>query len=162
MGEVVRDKDGISAALGFLSLLTRQRRRGSSVLAGLDELHARHGVHLTAQLSLRTESAGEAMRGLRDEPPAAIGGGSVATVVDLSEGLPASGEHPGGLPPSDALVYRLAGGARVVVRPSGTEPKLKVYLEVVAPVTGSLEDARRLASDELSQLRQGVEMLLRA
>jgi len=160
VGEVVRDKDGISAALAFLALLTRQRRHGSSVLAGLDELHTRHGVHLTAQLSLRTESAGEAMRRLRDEPPADFGGRSVDTVVDLSEGLPGSGGHPGGLPPSDVLVYRLAGEARVVVRPSGTEPKLKVYLEVVTPVAGSLADARRLASDELSQLRHGVELLL--
>jgi phosphomannomutase len=160
VGGVVRDKDGISAALCFLAFLTRARQRGSSVLAALDELHARHGVHLTSQLSLRTDSAGEAMGRLRAAPPADLGGLAVVGAVDLSGGLPPSGEHPLGLPPSDVLVYHLAGGARVVVRPSGTEPKLKVYLEVVKPMAGSLDDARRLASDELSGLRRGVEMLL--
>jgi phosphomannomutase len=152
VGDVVRDKDGIGAALAVLALAKRLRRSGRTLLDRLDELAARHGVHATDQLSLRLPSpadAAEVMRRLRAAPLREIAGEHVIETADLSAGSPT-------LPPADVLVYRLEG-ARVVVRPSGTEPKLKAYLEVVAPVVdGDLPRARSLAADRLLRLRVAV------
>jgi phosphomannomutase len=83
---------------------------------------------------------------LRAAPLATLGGRAVEARDDLAVGV-------GGLPPTDGLRYRLAGGARVVVRPSGTEPKLKCYLEVVVPVTGEVAGARAAAAAELDALK---------
>ena len=125
VGDVVRDKDGISAALAMLGLTAQARSAGQSVLDRWDALETAHGVHLTAQLTLPTRAPGEIMAGLRAAPPAALGGSPVRGVTDLAQG--------GALPPTDALIIRL-DDARVVLRPSGTEPKLKAYLEVTGPV----------------------------
>jgi phosphomannomutase len=144
----VRDKDGIAAATLAAGLTARLRADGRSPLDVLDELAVRHGVHLTDQVSLRVTDLsvrGRLMAKLREAPPAEVGGVAV-TLEDL---LP------------DADVLRLTGeGVRVVVRPSGTEPKLKAYLQVVEPVTGSLADARAAAGARLTALRAGVEELL--
>jgi phosphomannomutase len=91
----------------------------------------------------------DAMARLRESPPATLAGREVTEADDLSAGLD-------GLPPSDVLRYRLSGGGRAIVRPSGTEPKLKAYLEVVVPVTGSVEEARTTAAAELTALRESV------
>jgi phosphomannomutase len=152
VGGVVRDKDGIGAALAVLGLATRERRAGRTLHDAYDALEAAHGVHLTAQLTLRTGSPGEAMTALRAAPPAALAGQPVTSAEDLAAG-------GRGLPPSDVVVYRLAG-ARVVVRPSGTEPKLKVYFEIVRPPGGDLAGARRAAADRLDRLRAAVAGLL--
>ena len=110
-------------------------------------------MHLTAQLTLPTRAPGEIMAGLRAAAPGALGDFPVRSVTDLA---------PGGaeLPPTDALILRL-DGARVVLRPSGTEPKLKAYLEVTEPVApGGLAEARRRAEARMTPLRAAVETLL--
>jgi phosphomannomutase len=156
VGSVVRDKDGISAALTFLSLTAAAVARGQSVLDLLDALEQRHGVHLTSQLSLRSESPSAALARLRGRPPTSIAGRPITEVVDLWTS-PAGST---GLPRADLLIYRL-DGARIAVRPSGTEPKLKVYFEVVRPVTtDGLVGSRRMAAVEMGVLRQGSAALL--
>ena len=153
VGDVVRDKDGIGAALAMLGLTAQARAAGQSVLDRWDALETAHGVHLTAQLTLPTRAPGEIMAGLRATPPAALGGSPVRSVTDLA---PGSAE----LPPTDALILRL-DGARVVLRPSGTEPKLKAYLEVTEPVApGGLAGARRRAGSRMTPLRTAVQALL--
>ena len=153
VGDVVRDKDGMSAALAMLGLTAQARSAGQSVLDWWDALETAYGVHLTAQLALPTQAPGEIMAGLRAAPPAALAGSPVRSVTDLA---PGSAE----LPPTDALILRL-DGARVVVRPSGTEPKLKAYLEVTEPVApGGLAEARRRAGSRMTPLRAAARALL--
>jgi phosphomannomutase len=142
---VVRDKDGISAALVVADLAAELRTRGRTLLDRLDELAAEFGVHATAQLSVRVDDLSvitDAMARLRATPPAALLGRPVETVDDL-------------LPNAD-VVRLAAAGCRAVVRPSGTEPKLKAYLEVVVPVTGSVPAARAEAAAALAALRAEV------
>jgi phosphomannomutase len=146
--DVVRDKDGISAALLVAELTAALRARGRTPLDRLDELAREHGVHATDQYAARVEDLGAiraAMERLRADPPTALGGRPVVEVRDLLA-------DPGPLPPADVMVLRL-DGARVVVRPSGTEPKLKAYLEVVVPVAGDLDAARTRADALLHELR---------
>lgn len=132
VGDTVRDKDGISALLLACEMVSDLVEQGLTVWDRLDDLARRFGVHLTRQWSVRLEGGeglariGEAMARLRTAPPAAIGATKVASVTDLAGGAP-------GLPPSDVVGLALPG-ARVVVRPSGTEPKLKCYVEVVEEV----------------------------
>ena len=138
VGEVVRDKDGIGAALVMAELVASLTSDGRTLSDLLDDLHRRHGVHATGQRSIRFESTSgneqpmkTAMAALRDSPPTALAGAAVTAVHDLA----AASSH---LPPADAVVLELFGlEARVTVRPSGTEPKMKVYAEVVvAPGEG--------------------------
>ena len=153
IGTAVRDKDGIGAALAVLSLAARARAAGESLLDAYDALEEAHGVHLTGQLTLRISAPPDIMARLRSAPPAAFGGATVTSIADLAGGSPE-------LPPSDVLSYRLAG-ARVVIRPSGTEPKIKAYLEVVEPVRGGrLVQARRAAQDRMNPLREAVRVIL--
>jgi phosphomannomutase len=152
VGDVVRDKDGISAALALLSLASRARAAGQGLLDRWDALEAAHGVHLRAQLTVPTRAPGEIMAGLRAAPPAELAGQPVLDVADLAGGGP--------LPPSDVLIFRLLG-SRVVVRPSGTEPKLKCYLEVVEPVNGAgLAASRDRAAARMAPLRTAATALL--
>jgi phosphomannomutase len=141
----VRDKDGITAALLITELASTLKEQGRTLLDLLDDLAVEHGLHATDQLSVRVEDLSviaDAMRRLREQPPGRLGGLTVTTAEDLTRGTRT-------LPPTDGLRYTLEG-ARVVVRPSGTEPKLKCYLEVVVPV-GSREglDAARAEAAEL-------------
>jgi phosphomannomutase len=155
VGDTVRDKDGISAALAILALVTRARSAGWSLLDCWDALEARHGVHLTAQLTLATASPADVMAMLRGRPPAVLAGQPVTSADDLARGV-------AGLPPADVLRYRLPG-ARLVIRPSGTEPKLKAYLEVVEPTAGAgLAAARAAATARLSVLRSAAGALIAA
>ena len=149
----VRDKDGMSAALALLSLAATARAAGQSLLDRWDALEAAHGVHLTAQVTLPTRAPAQVMSGLRAHPPDSVADLPVTAVTDLAAGA-------SGLPPSDVLTYHLAG-ARVVIRPSGTEPKVKAYLEVVEPVAGgSLAVARSAAAGRLAPLRAAVAALV--
>jgi phosphomannomutase len=150
----VRDKDGISALLMLCELAAAEKARGRTLVDVLDDLAVAHGLHATDQLSVRVTDLAEiaaAMRRLREQPPATLGGLRVVEVDDLSEG-------GGGLPPTEGLRYRLEAGARVIVRPSGTEPKLKCYLEVVVPVDAdSGPDAARIsAAARLDALRDSI------
>lgn len=155
-GLPVRDKDGIGAALTVAAIAAAARRDGRTLLDLLDDQARRYGLHATAQLSARVEDlsliAG-AMARLRTHPPATLGGRTVERADDLSRG-------DGGLPPTDGLRYTLSGGARVVVRPSGTEPKLKCYLEVVVPVTDDVPTARAEAARALDALRADLTKAL--
>jgi phosphomannomutase len=140
----VKDKDGVSALLLLCDIAARAKAEGRALTDLLDDIAVRHGLHATDQLSARVSDLAEipaAMARLREAPPTTLGGLGVLGVDDLNEGTP-------DLPPTDGLRYRLADGARVVVRPSGTEPKIKCYLEVVVPVEQAEgEDARRDAVD---------------
>ena len=158
VGDVVRDKDGISAALAVLSLATTARAAGRSLLDRWDALEAAHGVHLTAQVTLHAPSPAGIMGRLRAAPPAALAGQPVTGSADLAAGAGTAGVP--GLPPADVMIYRLPG-ARVVIRPSGTEPKLKAYLEIVEPATArTLAAARAAATARLAPLRTAVADLV--
>jgi phosphomannomutase len=162
VGEVVRDKDGISAALAVLSLATTARAAGRSLLDRWDALEAAHGVHLTAQVTLHAPSPAGIMGRLRAAPPAALAGQPVTGSADLADTAGAGTTGESGLPPADVLIYRLPG-ARVVIRPSGTEPKLKAYLEIVEPATArTLAAARAAAAKRLGPLRTAVANLVAA
>ncbi|MGX9790200.1 phospho-sugar mutase [Mycobacterium sp. MMS18-G62] len=150
----VRDKDGISAAVLACDLVAALRDRGRTVLDALDELARRHGVHTTAAVSHPVTDAPEAqavMSRLRQSPPDRLGGFDV-TVTDLMR------EHGQGR--TDALIF--FGGddhnwVRMVVRPSGTEPKVKSYIEVRCANTGDLTATRakaRAIQDELVGVAQ--------
>ncbi|QNE75390.1 phospho-sugar mutase [Streptomyces finlayi] len=143
--EGVRDKDGITAALLVAELASVLKERGRTLLDLLDDLAVTHGLHATDQLSVRVEDLtviANAMLRLRERPPAELAGLPVTSAEDLSLGTEL-------LPPTDGLRYHLTG-ARVIVRPSGTEPKLKCYLEVVVPVASADElPAARARSAEL-------------
>lgn len=128
--EHVKDKDGVSALLLLCELAAAAKAEGRTLDDLLDDLARRHGLHATDQLSVRVADVSlisQAMETLRTTPPVSLGGLAVERVDDLARGSAA-------LPPTDGLRYTLADQARVVVRPSGTEPKLKCYLEVVVPV----------------------------
>ena len=152
VGDVVRDKDGIGAALAALGLAAAARAAGGSLLTVYDALETAHGVHLTRQVTLPTAEPGPVMAGLRARPPAALGGEPVLASADLSAGS-------AGLPPADLLRYEL-DGARVVIRPSGTEPKIKAYLEVTEPPGRPLAQARASAAARMTPLIDGVRALL--
>jgi len=131
--EHVKDKDGVSALLLVLELAATVKAQGRTLRDVLDDIARTHGLHATDQLSVRFTDLAEipaTMARLRELPPASLGGLDVERVDDLSLGTP-------DLPPTDGLRYLLADRARVIVRPSGTEPKIKCYLEVVVPVDTS-------------------------
>jgi phosphomannomutase len=149
-GVPVRDKDGIGAALTVAAMAAE----GRTLQELLDDQARRYGLHATAQLSVRVEDLSliaDAMARLRASPPSSLAGRTVTSVDDLAGGFDR-------LPPADVLRLRLSGGGRVIVRPSGTEPKLKCYLEVVVPATG--DEARATAAAELTTLREAVADVL--
>lgn len=153
--DVVRDKDGISAAVALLALTAELQAQGSSLAAHLDDFVARFGCFASRQISLRVERLeriGELMARLRADPPAEIGGVHVERIEDLRDGF-------GALPPSDVLRFVLAGGGRVMVRPSGTEPKLKVYIDTAA-VDGTVAERRAAAEATADALEAGMRALL--
>lgn len=137
----VRDKDGISAALVLVQLADRLKAEGRTLLDLLDDLAREHGLHLTDQLSGRFADLSlipATMQRLRSAPPADLAGSPVVSVDDLADGID-------GLPPTDGIRILAADSTRVIVRPSGTEPKVKCYLEAVFPIErdASFEDLTR-------------------
>jgi phosphomannomutase len=149
----VRDKDGISAALALLSLAAVARSVGESLTDAYDALEVTHGVHLTTQLSVPSTTSTEVMSRLRAAAPQELAGQPVTEVTDYTGG---NWE----LPSADVLSFQLTG-ARVVIRPSGTEPKIKAYLEVVQAVSyGMLSDARQAAVARMDRLREATAELL--
>ena len=149
----VLDKDGITALLLVAELAATQRAAGSDLAALLDEIAVEYGLHATDQLSVRVDDQAEiaaAMARLREAPPTHLGDRTVERVDDLALGS-------ADLPPTDGLRLRLDRGGRIVVRPSGTEPKIKCYLEVVLPVeAGDVAAARVRAARELADLRTAL------
>ena len=155
VGDVVRDKDGIGAALVMLELAWTAKSAGRSVIDRYDDLERAYGVHLTSQLTLRTADQARVMSRLRSAPPAAFGEEPVSGLTDLA----GAGGAPG-MPRADVLTFRLPG-ARVVLRPSGTEPKIKCYIEITEPLAGrSLAAAREAAARRLVPLRAALEAVL--
>ncbi|MFE6479001.1 phospho-sugar mutase [Streptomyces rochei] len=151
--EGVRDKDGITAALLITELASALKQENRTLLDLLDDIAVEHGLHATDQLSVRVQDLSliaAAMDRLREQPPTHLAGLPVVDAEDLTRGTAT-------LPPTDGLRYTL-DGARVIVRPSGTEPKLKCYLEVVVPVAAhtDLPDARTKAADLLTALKQDL------
>ncbi|MGW3517751.1 phospho-sugar mutase [Streptomyces hydrogenans] len=154
--EGVRDKDGITAALLVAELASELKERDRTLTDLLDDLAVAHGLHATDQLSVRVEDLGviaNAMAALRETPPVRLAGLTVVSAEDLTRGTES-------LPPTDGLRYHLDGDfkARVIVRPSGTEPKLKCYLEVVVPVSDAsgLAAARATGAEVLGALKKDL------
>ncbi len=147
---MVRDKDGITAALTVAELAAGLKAQGRTLGDRLDELAVEFGVHATDQLSVRVDDLAEigaAMTRARQNPPDGLLGTKLTGITDL-------------LPENDVLTFR-TGTARVVIRPSGTEPKLKAYLEVVEPVDGGdVPAARSRASAGLTALRAEIAAVL--
>jgi len=147
--EVVRDKDGISAAIALLGLAADARERGATVSDLLNELSDEIGHFASGQVSIRVDDVAiiaRVMAGLRAQPPAHIGGTSVSSFDDLLQAAK-------GAPSGDVLRYRLSDGSRVIVRPSGTEPKLKVYIDARG-------DTAQQASDAVAALETGARAVL--
>ena len=151
--EHVKDKDGVTALLLVCELAAEAKAAGRGLIDVLDDIAHQHGLHATDQLSVRFDDLSDipqTMDRLRSAPPTSLGGLAVERAEDLSEGSAA-------LPPTDGLRYTLAEGARVIVRPSGTEPKVKCYLEVVVPVgddaDGGVDAARISAVGRLDAIK---------
>jgi len=204
--ELVRDKDGISAAVLFVLLMQFWTEAGTTPVERLRELAAQHGLHLSSQLSFRyegdsaTKTMAAIMGSLRSAPPRSIGSVKIVAGRDYAE-LPegdsddstgGSGEAAGDPPadsaagqpvsspgdsaadrvkPANVLTYYLQDGSRIILRPSGTEPKLKVYLEVIAPAGSSapqsqttsesqFQDWQAQAERQLEILSEGVKQLI--
>lgn len=156
--ELVRDKDGISASVLIAELAAAAKAEGKSIFDTLDELYLFHGLHASDQLSIRVADLGllgAMMNRLRVTPPESFGGSAVETYTDLSEGS----EH---LPPTDGLLYITKDLSRVIIRPSGTEPKLKCYLEVIQSVGSAAElpQARQAARASLDNVLHDVREAL--
>nr|WP_269326847.1 phospho-sugar mutase [Kineosporia mesophila] len=153
----VRDKDGISAALLIAEYAAQLRAQERTLLDALNDLATRHGLHATDQFSVRVDDLAQIsdmLERITQRPPANLGGSPVKSAEDLSAGVD-------GLPGTPGLRYRTTGGDRVIVRPSGTEPKLKCYLEVVIPVEdGSVDRAREVAADRLARITADVSQAL--
>ena len=147
--ETVNDKDGISAALLLAQIATELKSQGLTLLDLLSEVWSRHGFHGTEQISIRVADISQItqlLTKLRKSPPTQIAGRAVLSIDDLAD-------PKDGLPPSDGLRLWIDGGIRMIVRPSGTEAKMKCYIEVIT------KDAA--ASQELlDQLRQPIKDLL--
>jgi phosphomannomutase len=156
----VSDKDGISAALVFLELVSALKHRNQTAWQVLEQLALTHGLHATDQVSVRVTDlaqVGTVMTALRTNPPKLLGNLAVAKIDDLATGF-------GKLPKADAVVIHLSGKgeiakARVIIRPSGTEPKIKCYLEVVVN-SDDLAIAQRSADNELQALARDAAPLL--
>jgi phosphomannomutase len=176
--DLVADKDGISAALLVLRLAAEEATEGRALADRLDDLALAHGVHVTRQRSLRADGAAglarlaDAVERVRKEPPRVLAGQPVA-VTDLLEGAEGVVDLAGGraercpgqpIPPANVLIWRVGGDARLMIRPSGTEPELKLYAEVVRPVRsrGELAGARASADVGLDQLLTAAAAALQA
>ncbi len=149
----VADKDGLSAALALARLAHDLREAGQTLTDRLDEIELRYGVHSIYQLSLRVEgpsglaAIAAAVQSLRDHPPTSLGGLAVSEHFDLADGYE-------GLGPTDGVLLRLGASGRVVVRPSGTEPKLKAYIEITSPPSDE-SSSRRTATSRRLRRRSG-------
>jgi phosphomannomutase len=147
--DAVRDKDGISAAVVVCDLVAALRNQGQTVQDRLDAVAAKYGVHLTDAVSVHTD-ADAVMARLRAEPPTEIAGIAVST-QDLA--------HLRGQRRTDALIFT-GNGLRVAVRPSGTEPKVKGYLEISKPPAADVATAGTAAESELARIKTAVAGLL--
>ena len=150
--DIARDKDGVSAIITVLELAAALKAEGRSLIDQLDDIYREHGLHATSQLSVRVEDLSiisRAMETLRSSPPSSLGGLAVTSVDDLTDGY-----HD--LPPTDGIRLGLEGSTRIIARPSGTEPKLKCYIEVVVPVEDSIEASREVADENIAGIKKDL------
>ncbi|MDH3301971.1 MAG: phospho-sugar mutase [Acidimicrobiia bacterium] len=157
IGDRVRDKDGITAALVIAEIAAGLKDAGKGLRDRLDELAAEFGLYATAQVTvsfagMSEHEQGELKHRAATMTPDSVGGVAVADVEHLIQGRR--------LPPTAGVVIDLSDGSRVVVRPSGTEPKMKAYLEVVEDTSGGVPEARGRASERLERLADEVRELL--
>lgn len=153
--ETVRDKDGISAAVAFLDLANGLAADGVTIAQQLDAFAERFGFFASDQISLRVTDLsriGEIMSALRSTPPSHLGDVRVTQIDDLIDGF-------GGLPPSDVLRILLEDGSRVMVRPSGTEPKLKIYIDASSD-QGTIDERRATATARVAALGEAMRLLI--
>jgi phosphomannomutase len=176
--DLVADKDGISAALLVLQLAAEEAGKGRTLADRLDDIALAHGVHVTRPRSLRAEGVAglarlaDAVERVRKEPPRMLAERPV-TVTDLREGAEGAVDLAGGqaercpgqpIPPADVLIWHIGDDARVMIRPSGTEPNLKLYAEVAQPVQSraDLPAARAGADGRAERLLTEVAATLHA
>jgi len=151
----VRDKDGISAAIDFLALTAELKAEGKTLDDHAADFARRFGAYASSQISLRVTDLSDIpriMAQLRDQPPALIGTLTVESIDDFIEGF-------GKFPPSDILRIWLDDGSRVIVRPSGTEPKLKVYIDA-SSTEGDATERQRAADAAVAELDKGMRELI--
>ena len=156
LGDSVRDKDGITSALVFAELAAELKSEDKTVVDLLEELWNRHGVHKTALIAKRldpeTDISADFMSPWRTSPPEKIGEFAVIGSIDM---LSPESE----LPATDALIFNISNG-RIVIRPSGTEPMVKVYVEVTESVINDdVRSAERSADHKIEDLLHGVSSL---
>ena len=157
----IADKDGMSAALALAHLADDLRRDGQTLVDRLDEIEGRFGVHSVYQLSLRAEGPTglraivDAVQSIREHPPTTLGGLAVSAHFDLARAYE-------GLGATDGVLLQLGESGRVVVRPSGTESKLKAYIEITSPPTNatSLAEQRRVGASRVDAVRDELQSLL--
>ena len=163
VGPLVRDKDGIGAAVVAAELTAVRRSQGKTLLDALDDIAREHGMFVSGQRSITMPGADgvaaikRLMVELRGKTPESIGGLAVLAISDLQAGTRRANDgtiEKLALPPSDVLVYALAGGSRIIARPSGTEPKIKFYFDVREPMTAgeSPKEAEARAKEKMSAL----------
>ena len=158
IGTTVWDKDGLTALVAFAQLAAQLKQQGKTVWDALEDLYRQHGLYVTAQRSIALDPKSPPVGDtLRRQPPKEIAGRLVQVTEDykLCERQFANGDKELiALPASDVLIYHLEGGARVIVRPSGTEPKLKCYYEVVGEFGAELsfEQAQQQAEEQMAML----------
>jgi phosphomannomutase len=148
----VRDKDGISAATAALALAVRLRESGKTLSDRLDDFTQRFGAYASDQISIRVtdlDRIARIMAGLRAAPPTELADVAVTRIDDLREGS-------AGLPPSDVLRIALDDGSRVMVRPSGTEPKLKIYLDAFDDAEADVASRRAAAQARVADLGRAM------
>ena len=160
--ELVLDKDGISTAVMIAEMVSELKESGRTLADAIDDLARQYGVYLSSQVSARFDDVAqipELMSRLLAAPPSLLAGSPVVATDDMNEGF-------AGLLPTNGLHLAAESGARVIIRPSGTEPKVKAYLEVIEPVAlgdsgvADVAGARAAAGAAMAALRADVEALL--
>ncbi|PNH97312.1 phospho-sugar mutase [Vibrio diazotrophicus] len=158
VGNTVWDKDGLSALVAFAQLAAELYSQGKTIWDQLEEIYREHGMYINAQRSIALDPdyppVGEL---LRADPPKKIAGKKILVTEDLKHSVRTDSNGKTqtiNLPSSDVLIYHLEGGSRVIVRPSGTEPKLKCYYEVVGSFAKneSFASAQERAEEQMSLL----------
>jgi phosphomannomutase len=171
--DLVRDKDGMSAALALAGAAAEAKSQGRTVADLLDDITRRFGLYATGQFSVDLsggavsdeEAVAALLAAARNAPPLSLLGQPVTSMDDLGLGLRSRADgtkDPLAFPRSDVIIWRCGDGTRVAVRPSGTEPKVKIYLQVVLPAAGheNLAPLRAQAAERLADLRQEIAEVL--
>ncbi|MCQ8869675.1 phospho-sugar mutase [Vibrio splendidus] len=168
IGTQVRDKDGLSAIVVFAQLVEELKSQGRTVWDLLAQISFEHGVHTNAQRSIALDPDSPSIGSkLRAAQPKAINGVAISVIEDLQSSLRfviGGNTEAINLPSSDVLIYHLEDGTRIIVRPSGTEPKVKVYYETVTKFEGTetYEDTRLRGEEDMSKLIEQHQQELNA